>query len=290
MKHAGNVSMQERGERALKENLQNKKENGTENINQDAQLSVSTDQLKAILELIEKSPRTTAISIGATDELVHVVDKAETVVELLHELFFGRRQESNEVSDSLLKVFKSVEDKVEKMSEEITRLETKIDSFEKEKDNEKRTRDEAKRETAKEVQVEEQKEDTGSNEKEEVKKDNIVKLGKSSHENRIFEEEQKASKKEADYGKVEIKGFEFEGIPYKITSNNIPRFAWNKVENTEETIKEILTQLKEQGVDVTSTMELREKGFEGVYSKFRNMDISKKMNWKSWVKSLLEEK
>ena len=222
---------------------------------------VTLEQIKIITELLEKAPRSTVINFGATEELVAVIEKASVIMNQMHEMAFGKNQRQDKLEEMLLKVFRDINAKVKGISE-------RLDRFEDLKTGAGR-KEPRKLINLPEKSVQEKPEVTeGAGEKHHEEK-------KALESPPPFEDEE---------GKVVIKGYTFEDIPYTVSDKGVAAFAWKKANDQEEALKKALIQLHRQGVDTSNTFALKEAGFETIYTKFRNLNLANK-NWRQWITS-----
>ncbi len=103
-----NRNMQERGEAALKNNGNGKAQ----------EIQVSSEQIEAILKLIQDVPRETAMQInfGASERLESVAADFKETARLVHELVFGQGGQSKgseQTQKLLLRVFRNLSERIE---------------------------------------------------------------------------------------------------------------------------------------------------------------------------------
>ncbi len=234
---------------------------------------VTMEQIRIITELLEKAPRSTVINFGATEELVSVVEKAAVIMNQMHEMAFGKNQREDKLEEMLLKVFREINAKVNDISERLSRFEEMASGpAKKEKKKlinlpDKKMREEQKAEDEGTAEPPSQRED----------EEKTVSAGETVN-----------VENGEDGGKIVIKGFTFEGIPYTVSDKGVAAFAWKKAGDQEEALKKALIQLNRQGVDTSNTFALKEAGFETIYTKFRNLNLANK-DWRQWISSWRQE-
>lgn len=97
-------------------------ENKAKGAFKEEEFEISSKHLEIMTEMLSRAPRSTVINFGVTPEAVHFIDKAETVVNKLHEMAFGQAQANHQRDDVLLKVFRSLEGKLTELAYKVEAL------------------------------------------------------------------------------------------------------------------------------------------------------------------------
>ena len=227
-------TMQEKGKRALEDSRESNK------------FAFESGQLVDLIKIIEGVPRSMSLNFGATDQLVHVVDKVDDIVKGLVALIGGPAKHAEDVSMSLLRVFRNLEEKIGVISERLEKVEGASRLTEK----------------ARPLTKEENEPDPEPNLKLETKEK--IKL-----------------EPDAEDGSFAIGDYRLINIPHTVKGNR-NLISWSQFFDRLEGLKEIIRQLKAQGVDVAQAVTLKKAGFNSVYGEF-SIQKAKGLDFDSWA-------
>jgi len=100
-----------------------KAERARDEVTQNDEFEVTSKQLEILTEILTKAPRSTVINFGVTPDAVRFIEKAEKVLDKLHELAFGNQNQQDAHASMLLRVFRSLEGKIAELSHKVDNLE-----------------------------------------------------------------------------------------------------------------------------------------------------------------------
>jgi len=271
----GFLAAQERGENAF----------GDKNVfpaDDPNEATLRMSEVRAMFELFNVKEGKAILEIDAGDNLVKVMDKADDIVDKIHDIICGNTKKVSElVDDRLFRVFKSV-------NEGMAAIKTRLDAIENRPQAETAGPIEEKREVAttmplvaKKIIVIPKNAKLNTFKKEEIRPFIVnEKIG-------FNKDAQPPSREAVLVSEYHINSYAFKGIPMVIRKDSVI-FGWKYAKDISEMIKAISRQLFAQGLDVHIMSNLKKSCFEGVYIKFKGLNLD--TNWAEWIQDAINEK